>query len=201
MICGDNMELTNIFERENVIKRGHFLLASKRHSDVYINKNMITTTAELFNIVVIRLMCRVIEFAPYKIVTGPATAGAILASAVAIRENKGLVYPEKVQVNNQTTMKFQRGYDKVIEGKSILLIEDIITTGNSVQQTINAIEECNGNIVGILAIWNRSGWEPEKYEIRSLINDHVMSWDKNECPLCKNNINLTDPKTGETLWD
>jgi len=75
-----------------------------------------------------------------------------------------------------------------------LLIEDIITTGNSVQKTIDSIEHNGGRLVGVIAIWNRSGWEPSNYRIESLINDPVDSWESDECPLCKEGVLLTDPK-------
>jgi len=190
------MDLSKIFEDSGIIKRGHFLLTSGRHSDTYINKNLITTDAVLFNIVMLKLMCKTLEFKNFDIITGPATAGAVLAAALAIMKNKAFIYPEKKIYNDDGdfNMKFYRGYDRVMRGKNILLIEDIITTGGSVIKTIDSIEENKGNLIGVLAIWNRSGWKPHHYKIKSLINDPVQSWTKDECPLCKREILLTDPK-------
>jgi len=189
------MELDKIFEDNNVIKRGHFILSSKRHSDIYINKNMITTSAELFNIVILKLMIKALDFRKYNLITGPATAGAILASAMAIMQNKAFVYPEKeFQADGKFIMKFNRGYNKVIKNEKILLIEDIITTGNGVQQTINAIEKDGGDLVGVISIWNRTGWNPFGYKCKSLIDIFVDSWEEKECPMCKQNIPLTNPK-------
>ena len=190
------MELTESFELANVIKHGHFKLTSGRHSDTYINKNLITTDAVLFNVVMIKLMCKTLMFENYNIITGPATAGAVLAAALAITQNKAFIYPEKkiYDENGNFDMKFYRGYDKVMKRKRILLIEDIITTGNSVQKTIDSIEHNGGRLVGVIAIWNRSGWEPSNYKIESLINDPVDSWEPDECPLCKEGVLLTDPK-------
>jgi orotate phosphoribosyltransferase len=188
------MELSKTFEDNGIIKKGHFLLTSGRHSDTYINKNLITTDGILFNIVMIKLMCNTLEFKEYNMITGPATAGAVLAAALAIMQNRAFIYPEKEMYGNDFNMKFKRGYDKIMRGKNILLIEDIITTGGSVQKTIDSIEENGGNLIGVLAIWNRSGWKPAHYKIKSLINDPVQSWAEDECPLCKREILLTDPK-------
>jgi orotate phosphoribosyltransferase len=190
------VELTESFELANVIKHGHFKLTSGRHSDTYINKNLITTDAVLFNVVMIKLMCKTLEFDNYNLITGPATAGAVLAAALATTQNKAFIYPEKIINPDATdfTMQFRRGFDKIMRNKRILLIEDVITTGGSVQKTIDSIEHNGGRLVGVIAIWNRSGWEPSNYKIESLINEPVDSWEPDECPLCKEGVLLTDPK-------
>jgi len=189
------MSLIQTFEKYGIIKHGHFKLTSGRHSDTYINKNKITTDAELFKSIMLKLMCRTLKF-DCDVITGPAIAGATLASALAIMKNKAFVFPEKNTSTNtgNFTMQFRRGYDKFIRNKQILLIEDIITTGGSVQKTIDSIIINGGKLVGVLAIWNRSGWKPSNYPIESLINQPVGSWEPKNCPLCKDGVILTDPK-------
>jgi len=190
------MSLIETFEKYNVIKHGHFKLTSGRHSNTYIDKNKITTDAELFKTVMIKLSCRTLKFNNHSIITGPAISGAVFAAALATTENKAFVFPEKIADPNtgNFTMEFRRGYDKFIRDKYILLIEDIITTGGSVQKTIDSIIINGGNVVGVLAIWNRSEWEPSNCPIESLINQPVDSWEPENCPLCKDGVILTDPK-------
>lgn len=106
------------------------------------------------------------------------------ARAVLVRDKK----PEG-------PMQFQRGYDKLIPGTRVVIVEDVITTGGSVQKTIDAVTKLGGKVVKVIVIWNRSGWEPEYYSIVSLINRKVESWLPSECPLCKKGLPLQDPKS------
>ena len=132
--------------------------------------------------------------------TGPAIAGAVLAAPLSINMRKTFIYPEKVITNyptNTEIMEFRRGYDKVLDGKRVFIIEDIITTGGSVEKTNKAILDNGGIVVGVISIWNRSGWKLDNCENLTLINRPVESWNPEECPMCNdinNQIPLRDPK-------
>lgn len=212
--------LISKLKEKGVIYNGHFLLSSGKHSDIYINKDAIYSIPKLFSFIINEFSDILNNFEDddeddieYDIITGPAIAGAVLAAPIANKLNKIFVYPEKAidaqfvgfpnsKIVKTNIMKFRRGYNKIIKNKKVVVIEDVITTGSSVQRTIDAIELCGGKCVAILAIWNRTGWVPVGIKLISLINKFVESWlagDKT-CPLCKeNNISLTDPKTGQTI--
>lgn len=212
------MELRELLESRNVIKTGHFKLSSGKHSYVYINKDDIYSDAFLYNLIV-NMMCSKIGLIReyFDIITGPAIAGAVLASPISINLGKIFVYPEKkneviitptwtdqLHINHtikNAGMEFRRGYDEKIKGCRVVIVEDIITTGKSVQQTIDAIKLCGGDPIKVLAIWNRTGWNSKDITspTDALINEWVDSWDKNDCPLCKKSIELTNPKTGEKV--
>ncbi len=202
------MNLVEAFEKEGVILKGHFKLTSGRHSNLYINKDRIFTKNYLFRECVdqiVDIISKEYKTNQYDIITGPAIAGSTLAAPIAMFVKKDFVYPEKnirLIYSSKTSglfednksMKFRRGYDKKIKNKKVIITEDIITTGGSVQQTIKAIEKCNGTVVGVISIWNRTNWKPMTSSIHSLINDEIHSWLPDECPDCKNGIVLQDPK-------
>lgn len=207
-----NMILISQLKKYGVIYDGHFLLSSGRHSDRYINKDALYAIPNLFAQVIDNFSDILFHFEfddiddiEYDVITGPAIAGAILAAPLAIRFNKIFVYPEKMteskfvgfpikQVTKENIMKFRRGYNKIIQDKKVVIIEDIITTGASVQKTIDAIRLCGGECIAVLAIWNRSKWKPKGIEVISLVNELVESWSSIDCPLCKKSIPLMDPK-------
>jgi len=212
----NEIELIKTLEDSNVIKSGHFGLTSGRHSDTYIHKDDILTNHILFKKIAKQITTIADSyFNNFDFITGPATAGAILASGVSMVGGYDLVYPERtiteVNVNDYTysdaeivgmrkievssTMEFRRGYDRAIKGKRILIIEDIITTGSSVIKTQRAILNCDAKIAGIIVIWNRTDWESPLCNVESLINKSVDSWEPIECPLCKQGIPLQDPKS------
>lgn len=213
--------MKELFEEYKVIKTGHFKLTSGKHSNQYINKDAIYSNPVLFNRVVIR-MVRTLD--PYintfDVITGPAIAGAVLAAPISLQLfNKVFVYPEKAihselandpnnGVSETKIMKFRRGYDKILRGKRVWIVEDIITTGSSIEKTMMAILKCGGKVVGISAIWNREAWKPDSQhcpyikikdlvgiQFASLINEHVSSYWPGECPYCREGrIPLQDPK-------
>jgi len=187
----------------SIILENHFKLTSGRHSQYYINKDAIYCNPFVFNSTIKNMISLISEnfiriedydniVYLYDIITGPAIAGAVLASPIANHFMKSFVYPEK---GLNKTMCFNRGYDKVIRNKNVLIVEDIITTGNSVMSTINAIKDCGGKPVGVVCIWNRSG-NKSLFDIPlySLITEEVMSYLPEECPFCEANIPLVDPK-------
>ena len=198
------MELKNILIERNVVKQGHFLLNSGKHSDYYVNKDSIYCDPELFHCV-IHLMIRkshdlISDGYSYEVITGPAIAGAILAAPFAYEMKAKFVYPEKIG----NGMEFRRGYDKVLLGKRVLVVEDIVTTGASLFKTIRAVRACGGIVDKAICIWNRSnivgetGNKGDDFELISLINQEVKSYDANECPLC-GKIPLVNPKDNSII--
>jgi orotate phosphoribosyltransferase len=195
-------EMIKMFEEKGVVKRGHFKLTSGKHSDLYINKDSIMYYPDLFKMVVIEFTAMIVQYtSDCEVVTGPAVAGAVLAAPVSILSSKHFVYPEKIEdepfagdPSKWWKMVFRRGYDKGIQGKKLLIIEDIITTGGSVIKTIEAIISNGGYPNDVFCIWNRSGWTYPGIEVSSLINKKVDSWWPEECPLCTQGIELQDPK-------
>lgn len=181
------------FKKYEVIKEGHFILTSGKHSDKYINKDKVWQYPTISRIIINLLKVETSHFW-FDVITGPALAGAVWAAPVSHLLKYPFVYPDK-QFSGR--MLFRRGFDRYIENKRVLIIEDIVTTGSSIRKTVDSINRCNGKLAGIVSIWNRSGWRPKDHQIkiRSLINQPVDSWYESECPLCKSgNIPLTDPK-------
>jgi len=200
------MNLVSMFEEYNVILKGHFKLTSGRHSDTFINKDRIFSVNTMFQSVIFN-MAEELKNVNVGAITGPAIAGAVLAGPISCVLNKDFIYPEKIyeiklsdspteiqHIIDSSKIDFRRGYDKLINGRSFAIVEDIITTGGSVQKVIDKITEYGGSVEKVVVIWKRSNWKPEGIEISSLINQQIDSWEPEDCPLCKDKIELQDPK-------
>lgn len=238
-----NMDVKQILKDANVVKEGHFILRSGQHSNLYINKDEIILNPMAHTVVISQLISEVfrhLDNNDFDIVTGPAVAGICFAAPVALRMGKQFVYPEKQLVKigenslgnlQEYNMVFRDNFKKAIKGRRVILIEDIITTGGSVDKTAQAIFDCGGDVVGICCIWNRNPtikymakWSTmrvfndimytgtncaiqecpdtssvDKIPVYCLVSETVESWEEGECPLCKQCIPLTDPKTGEII--
>lgn len=211
------MDLYKSLVKSSVIMEGHWILQSGKHAKLYVNKDEIYSNPYLYK-KTIGEMTDKIKFSgiTFDIITGPAIAGICLASPIALSLNKMFVYPEKkyelefeepamefeepdkLNLNCDIVskeMEFRRGYDKKLQGKRIFITEDIITTGDSVEKTVRAIKQNGGIVVGVICIWNRSGWKLPNCTNLSLINVPVESWTPENCPLCQNSRSpLRDPK-------
>lgn len=182
------------FYAHNIIQKDHFLLSSGAHSNMYINKDVIHLCPALYDMVInnfvsfIRKQLSFYNPLSKYIVTGPAIAGAMFARSVADRLKLAFIYPEKINKE----MVFRRGFNKSIINSNIIIVEDIVTTGSSIEKTIKAVETNGGKVFKILCIWNRSNWN--KYPIYSIINEKVDSYDSKYCPLCEQGIPLINPK-------
>lgn len=203
--------MKGILESHGIVKRGHFKLTSGRHSSLYINKDIIFCNPSLYRTVCIEMwLATKAHRSLIDIVTGPAIAGAIFARSIAsLLGDKIFVYPEKHRRPNLNivnwdalnlrhyhpeTMTFRQGYGEVIKGRKVWIVEDIITTGGSVDQTIEAVKDCGGDVLGVSAIWNRGGYKPKGGVFLPLIDQIVMSYLPGDCPQCAGNIPLQNPK-------
>ena len=99
------------------------------------------------------------------------------------------IYTEKLLDGGQM---FTRGYEKYIkDGKRVLVVEDIITTGGSILKSIKAVQESGGNVVGACAMVNKNkDLDPNMFGVLfdTLTDLFVDTYTEDECPLCKNNV-------------
>ena len=90
-------------------------------------------------------------------------------------------------------MQFRRVYNKILNKKHVLIIEDIVTTGSSANDTIEAVKENGGNVRLLLALISRGTYKPET-PYTYLAKKEIVSWAPKNCPYCFKKIPLHDPK-------
>ena len=177
-----------------VITDSHFVLTSGRHSGTYINKDAMyphTMYASEFG----RMFAEKTKDLPIDVVAAPAIGGIILSQWTAYHlsklKNKDIlgVYTEKTLEKSQI---FTRGYDKLVRGKNVLIVEDLAATGGSAKKVIESVREHGGNVVSVGVMVNR---DPEHINEQSMgapffaLGDlFVESFTPEDCPLCKKNV-------------
>ena len=92
------------------------------------------------------------KFVDIDVVVAPAIGGIIVAHEVARAIGVRAVFSER----ENGEMTFRRGLE-INEGEHILAVEDVITTGGSVIETIEAAERAGGKVVAVASILDRSG--------------------------------------------
>jgi orotate phosphoribosyltransferase len=81
-------------------------------------------------------------------------------------------------------------------GERVLVCEDTVTTGKSVNETIRAVEAAGGQVLPfIAAICNRSGLGmADNHAVISLLTVSMKTWQPHECELCKQGSEAIRPK-------
>lgn len=141
-----------------ILTDDHFVLTSGRHSEVYINKDALYPhTVETST--VCKMMAEKCQHLEIDTVVGPALGGIILSqwTAYHLTQLKGTeihgVYAEKTKEKGFT---FSRGYDALITGKKVLVLEDITVTGGSVKKVVDTVQEYGGGVQAVCVMINRN---------------------------------------------
>lgn len=187
----DKMNVLDILRGVNaVITNDHFVYTSGKHGSVYINKDALYPhTAETSQVG--ELFAREFRDLDVDVVAAPALGGIILSQWTAshLSRLKGKevlgVYTEKTPENEQI---FTRGYDKLVEGKNVLVIEDLTTTGGSVKKVVDTVKKAGGNVVAVGVMVNR---DPENVNAETVGAPFsalgvlkAEAFDEVNCPLC-----------------
>jgi orotate phosphoribosyltransferase len=181
-------EVLGIFKAAGAIKEGHFLLASGLHSPVYWEKFRILQYPHLTE-----QLCRLItqHFGAQKIdvVAGPTTGGIILAFETARQLGVRNIFAEK----EGRARVFRRDFE-ISRGEHVLIVDDIVTTGSSLRETLDAVDKLGGTIVGVGVLVDRSekglGFNLPFF---SCLRAPTRVYSPQECPLCAAGTPLVKP--------
>ncbi|MEK7660300.1 MAG: phosphoribosyltransferase family protein [Patescibacteria group bacterium] len=191
--------------RVGAILPGHYRLkaesgASKRHGEGYIDKYEVLKNArltmELADLIAARFKQEHVE-----VVVGPETGGMLFArhvgAALLGRSSNGLriLFAEE----RKRGMFRLRDVDAhEVYGKRVLVVEDVITTGYTVIATIEAVNACGGEVVGVGAMCNRESISYEKlpipdHSLYAAVNMQMRSWPAHRCALCGEKFPIDTP--------
>lgn len=177
-----------------VITDSHFVYTSGKHGSVYVNKDAVYPhTKETSQIG--KLFAEKYKNMNIDVVAAPALGGIILSQWVAYHLSK-LKRKEILGVYTEKTpdkqMIFTRGYDRLIKGKKVLVIEDLTTTGGSVRKVVDTVKAAGGKVVAVCVMVNR---DPEHVTSKVVGGPFsalgvlkASAFDEAACPLCKKNI-------------
>lgn len=184
----------------------HALLTSGKHSTGFFNSKLIiadeTLLKEGVSDLIELFMSLGVDISEVGCVVGPQTGATKLAELIS-GEIKTItnsecfwVSPAKGEVRGQKAMIFSNEDIALVTGQTILLCEDVLTTGGSVELASIAVENIGGNVLPfVLVLVNRSGLnEVGGRKIISLIDRDMPTWTAEECPLCKVGSKALRPK-------
>ena len=178
--------ITENLKQSGALLEGHFLLSSGRHSNGYCQCAKLLQypdrAAQVLSVVAEKL-----NNIPVDIVVGPAMGGIIVAYELGRQLGVPAIFTER----EEEKMVLRRGFE-VHPGQRVLITEDVVTTGKSSLETIEALMQYGVEIVGIACIANRSTGDI-KYPVFEAIKLNIESWEAENCPLCKQGIPYVKP--------
>ena len=176
----ESNKILTMLEETGGMMKGHFLLTSGKHSDIYIEKFRILENPNALDSVC-EEMSKIVESKNIELVLGAAIGGILISGGVGRYLNVRHIFSER----KNEKMVLRRGFS-ILKGQRILIVEDIITTGGSVFELIELAQQNGAEVIHVVNLVDRSfGGIDFKVPSTALLNIPSESWEPNQCPLCK----------------
>lgn len=185
-------QVLDLFYRTGAYLRGHFRLTSGLHSREYLQCALVLQHPLHAQELGTRLAKAVRGIAPeVQVVISPALGGLIIAHEVARALGVRHIFTERDPASGK--MVLRRGFS-VEPGEAALVIEDVMTTGGSTRDVIEALKQAGANVVAAGSIIDRSGGQADVGVPRAaLATLNPVNYPPENCPLCREGLPVTKP--------
>ena len=181
-------EVVERFRRTGALLEGHFILTSGLHSTHYLQCALVLQhppEAEALG----RALAARFGGTRVETVAAPAIGGIVIGWEVARALGARSIWTER----EAGRMTLRRGFT-VRPGESVLVVEDVVTTGGSTRETIEALREAGALVVGAASIIDRSGGRADVGVPRAaLATLDVPAHAPDACPLCAEGVPAVKP--------
>lgn len=175
-------DLLGLFREREALLEGHFLLSSGLHSQRYLQCARVLmdpAVATRLGAQLAEMLRPVLSGAPGAVVA-PALGGVLVAHEVARALGCRGLFTER----QDGGMTLRRGF-ALAPGEPVVVVEDVITTGGSTREVIDAVVARGARVVAVGSLVDRSGGRADLgLPRRSLLTLEVPTWEAALCPLC-----------------
>jgi orotate phosphoribosyltransferase len=177
-----------IFQQTGALLKGHFLLTSGLHSPRYLQCALVLQHPQHAGWLGEQIGAH-FKGAGVRAVVAPAIGGIIVAHEVARALGVRALFTER----ENNVMTFRRGFSLQAD-EPVLVVEDVVTTGGSTRDTVEAVERAGGKVIGAASIIDRSGGAAEVGVPRvALYTLEVPTYQPDACPLCAQGTTAVKP--------
>lgn len=195
-------------------RRGHFLLESGYHSDLWFSLDALFLEPQTIAPVVDRLADLL---RPYSVsaICGPLLGGAFLAHALAMRMGLHFYYTQPSIAKHgssetSTNELFKARYSlpsdlrSRVRDERVAIVDDVISAGSSVRATATELAQAGATIIVVGTIMllgneaNRHFGESDVPLVAVTKQDFNL-WPPHECPLCASESQLENPSGHDGL--
>ena len=166
---------------------GHFQLSSGKHSSLYVEKfRLLEQPAQT------EALCRMIaDWAQplrTQVVAGPTTGGIVISYEVARLLGVRSIFAETV--DGQAGRAFQRGFT-IAPKERTLVVDDVLTTGGSVRDVLDAVRATSGEVAGVAVLIDRTGGTADfGVPFFACLTLDLPSYEPAGCALCAEGVPL-----------
>ncbi|EZP68540.1 Orotate phosphoribosyltransferase [Sphingomonas paucimobilis] len=168
------------FRAAGALLEGHFILSSGRRSANYLQCARVLMNAERAG----RLARAMVQQLPRELrneidlVASPAMGGIIIGHEAGRALDRDAVFLERPE----GTFELRRGFS-IAPGQKVLMVEDVVTTGLSSRQAIDAVAEAGGIVIAEAALVDRSAGEVDLgVPFYPLVSINFPVYDEHEVP-------------------
>jgi len=158
--------------RRGMIKFGRFLLSSGKESPYYIDLRILPSFPDLYRNIM-EYMVKLANRIDYDVIAGIETSGIVHAAYLGCLLNKPIAYIRK-KPKGHGTKSLVEG---LINGRRVLLIDDVVTTGNTLIKAIKSIRDNGGIIEDALVIIDRCEGASERLVDYGVRLQYILSSD------------------------
>lgn len=146
-------EVLDEFRAAGALREGHFVLSSGLHSGVFLQKNLVFQYPERTERLCRALAAKIREaVGEVDVCVSPAVGGIIPGYETARHLGVPSIYVER----EGGVFRFRRAF-AIEPGARVAMVEDIVTTGLSSRECVEAIRAAGGDVVCAACIVDRSG--------------------------------------------
>ena len=170
-------QILSIFRSTDALLDGHFVLTSGRHSASYFQCAKVLQHPEYLTAFSIMIADEFEGQAP-DVVISPAIGGVVLGTEVGTQLGCRTIFAER----KEGKMVIRRGFH-IEKGEKVLVVEDVITTGGSVREVMDLVEDAGGNILGVGVLVDRSNGSVTLHNNQySIVKLDAVSYGEDEVP-------------------
>lgn len=148
----DTTEVLDIFREAGAVLEGHFILTSGLRSPVFLQKARVFMHADKTERLCRALAERIRDAVPGRIdyVVGPAVGGLIPAYETSRHLGVPAIWVER----EEGVFRLRRF--EIEAGARVVIVEDIVTTGLSIRETVQCMRDLGAEVAAAACIIDRS---------------------------------------------
>jgi orotate phosphoribosyltransferase len=172
-------ELLDLYRKSGALLDGHFRLTSGLHSPGYLQCALVLQHPQHAEMLGRAIADRTRDLRP-TIVLSPALGGVVIGQEVARALGVRAIFAER----QDGKLTLRRGFS-LAPGEKVLVVEDVVTTGGSTQETIDVARAAGARVVGAASIIDRSGGQ-QKIDVpyHALATIGLPTYEADTCPMC-----------------
>ena len=175
-----NDKIHKIFEKTGGVLKGHFKLTSGRHADTYMQCAKLFTDATCSEELCKALAAKLKDYKADCVIS-PAVGGILMGYELSSQ----LKLPNLFAERENGKFVLRRGFE-LKNGSKVIVCEDVVTTGGSVKEVIDLLNELKAEVIAVASIVDRSNGKVDfGVPFVPLMQVDIESYEPSECPICK----------------